>query len=98
LPAISTLVQLLSLYTDPESYKAQRHRQMSLFYVTVSKVFSCEVLSYRQLCFRLYPSATMNCRILSEDIVLDGYLIPKEVKILLYSNNNNNYNSITETA
>jgi len=30
----------------------------------------------------MYPSATMNCRILSEDIILDGYLIPKEVKLL----------------
>ena len=30
--------------------------------------------------FRLYPIATMNCRILSEDIVLDGYSIPKEVE------------------
>jgi len=38
-------------------------------------------LFYMWLCFRLYPLATMNCRILSEDIVLDGYLIPKEVKL-----------------
>jgi len=35
------------------------------------------------MCFRLYPSVTMNCRILSEDIVLGGYLIPKEVKKIL---------------
>ena len=33
------------------------------------------------MCFRLYPLVTMNCRILSEDIVLNGYRIPKEVKL-----------------
>jgi len=27
MPARNTLVQLLALYTDPESYNAQRHRQ-----------------------------------------------------------------------
>ena len=27
MPARNTLVQLLALYTDPESHNAQRHRQ-----------------------------------------------------------------------
>jgi len=28
MPARNTLVQLLALYTNPESHNAQRHRQM----------------------------------------------------------------------
>jgi len=45
--------------------------------------FDLSSLFYQEMCFRLYPSVTMNCRILSEDIVLGGYLIPKEVKKIL---------------
>jgi len=45
-------------------------------------IISIKFISYRNsMCFRLYPLVTMNCRILSEDIVLNGYRIPKEVKL-----------------
>ena len=37
------------------------------------------------LVFRLYPVVTMNVRVLDEDLVIDGYRIPKKVCCVQFS-------------
>jgi len=53
--------------------------ELSVFYFRFSLASSkCD--GFFCIC-RFYPSVTMNCRILDEDAVIGGFVIPKQVRI-----------------